>query len=39
MEYSVSPDGEKFKIPDEKDYKEEYERIEKIAEEKRKEGI
>ena len=39
MEYSVSPDGEKFKIPDEKDYKEEYERIEKIAEEKRKEGF
>lgn len=39
MEYSVSPDGEKFKIPDEKDYKEEYKRIEKIAEEKRKEGF
>lgn len=39
MEYSVSPDGKKFKIPDEKDYKEEYERIEKIAEEKRKDGF
>ena len=39
MEYSVSPDGEKFKIPDEKDYNEEYERLEKIAEEKRKEGF
>lgn len=39
MEYSVSPDGEKFKIPDEKDYKEEYERLEKIVEEKRKEGF
>jgi len=39
MEYSVSPDGEKFKIPDEKDYNEEYERLEKIADEKRKEGV
>ena len=39
MEYSISPDGEKFKIPDEKDYQEEYERLEKIVEEKRKEGI
>jgi UDP-N-acetyl-D-mannosaminuronate dehydrogenase len=39
MEYSVSPDGEKFKIPDEKDYNEEYERLEKIADEKRKEGF
>ena len=39
LEYSISPDGEKFKIPDEKDYQEEYARLEKIAEEKRKQGL
>ena len=31
MEYSVSPEGEKFKIPDEQDYKKEYLRLEKLA--------
>ncbi len=38
MEYSVSPEGEKFKIPDEEDYKKEYERLEKLAKAHRKEG-
>jgi nucleotide sugar dehydrogenase len=39
MEYSISPEGERFKIPDEKDYKEEYERLEKLAASKREEGL
>jgi UDP-N-acetyl-D-glucosamine dehydrogenase len=39
MEYSVSPDGEKFKIPDEEDYAKEYERLEKLVKEKREEGL
>ncbi len=38
MEYSVSPEGEKFKIPDEADYKKEYARLEKLAKAQRKEG-
>jgi len=38
MEYSISPDGEKFKIPDEQDYKKEYLRLEKLAKAHRKEG-
>jgi len=38
MEYSVSPEGEKFKIPDEQDYKKEYLRLEKLAKAHRKEG-
>jgi len=38
MEYSISPDGEKFKIPDEEDYKKEYARLEKLAAAHRKEG-
>ncbi|MFC1822780.1 nucleotide sugar dehydrogenase [Thermodesulfobacteriota bacterium] len=38
MEYSLSPDGEKFKIPEEEDYRQEFERLSAIAEEKRKEG-
>jgi len=38
MEYSFSPDGEKFKIPEEEDYKQEFEKLSAIAEEKRKEG-
>lgn len=39
MEYSISPDGEKFKIPEEDDYKEEYERLEKLVSSKKKEGF
>jgi nucleotide sugar dehydrogenase len=38
MEYSISPEGEKFKIPDEQDYKKEYQRLEKLAKAHRKEG-
>jgi nucleotide sugar dehydrogenase len=38
MEYSVSPEGEKFKIPDAEDYKKEYVRLEKLAKAHRKEG-
>jgi UDP-N-acetyl-D-glucosamine dehydrogenase len=36
--YSVSPVGEKFAIPDEEAYKKEYERLEKLVDEHRKEG-
>jgi UDP-N-acetyl-D-glucosamine dehydrogenase len=36
--YSVSPAGEKFQIPDEAAYKKEYERLEKLVAEHRKEG-
>jgi hypothetical protein len=32
------PEGEKFKIPDEEDYKKEYARLEKLAKAHRKEG-
>ena len=39
MEYSISPEGEKFKLPEEKDYRKEYERIESLVEKKRKEGF
>jgi UDP-N-acetyl-D-glucosamine dehydrogenase len=39
MEYSISPEGEKFKIPDEEDYAKEYERLEKLVKEKREEGL
>ena len=38
MEHSISPEGEKFKIPDEQDYKKEYLRLEKLAKAHRKEG-
>ena len=38
MEYSVSPDGEKFKLPDEKDYQQEYERLKGLVDRQRKEG-
>jgi len=39
MEYSISPEGERFKIPEEEDYKAEFERLEKLAEAKRAEGL
>ncbi|HDZ24702.1 MAG TPA: GDP-mannose dehydrogenase, partial [Desulfobacteraceae bacterium] len=39
MEYSISPDGEKFKIPEEDDYKAEHERLEKLVKEKREQGF
>jgi len=38
IEYSVSPAGEKFAIPNEEDYKKEYERLVKLADEHRKQG-
>ncbi len=38
MAFSVSPDGEQFQIPEEKDYLEEFTRLEKLAAEKRAEG-
>jgi len=39
MEYSISPDGEKFKIPEEGDYAREYERLEKLVTARREEGF
>ena len=39
MEYSISPDGEKFKIPDEEDYIKEYERLEKVVQSRREMGL
>jgi nucleotide sugar dehydrogenase len=38
MEYSVSPDGEKFGLPDEKDYQMEFERLQEQVAKHRKEG-
>ena len=38
MKFSVSPDGEKFLLPDEKSYAEEFTRLEQLALEKREEG-
>ena len=38
MEYSVSPNGERFKLPDEEDYKKEYLRLEGLVQAHRKEG-
>jgi nucleotide sugar dehydrogenase len=37
--YSVSPDGEEFELPSEGDFGAEYERVRKLAEEKRQEGM
>lgn len=38
MEYSISPEGEKFKLPDEADYKQEYERLVALVNEQKKQG-
>ncbi len=38
MTYSISPEGEKFKLPEEKDYKKEYERLQRLARKHKKEG-
>ncbi len=38
MEYSISPEGEKFAIPSDEDYKKEYDKLVKIAEEQKKQG-
>jgi len=39
MEFSMSPDGEKFKIPEEKDYKEEYKRLKGLVDSRREQGL
>ena len=39
MEFSMSPDGEKFKIPEEKDYKEEYKRLKGLVDARREQGL
>lgn len=39
MDYSISPDGEKFKIPEEEDYAREYERLEKLVKARREDGF
>ncbi len=38
MEYSVSPDGERFSLPDENAYLAEFARLEQLVSEKRKDG-
>ena len=38
-EYSISPDGDKFKIPEEEDYRKEYDRLENLVKDKREEGF
>jgi nucleotide sugar dehydrogenase len=38
MDYSISPDGEKFELPDEVDYNKEYERLVKLANAQREAG-
>ena len=38
MDYSISPEGERFKLPDEEDYRKEYERLFKLVERHRTEG-
>lgn len=39
LEYSISPDGEKFALPVEQDYNDEFERLKQLAESKRAEGF
>ncbi|HPD32313.1 MAG TPA: nucleotide sugar dehydrogenase [Phycisphaerae bacterium] len=38
MEYSISPDGERFPLPSEADYAAEFERLQKIVAEQRRQG-
>jgi UDP-N-acetyl-D-glucosamine dehydrogenase len=38
MEYSMSPEGEKFELPGEDDYKQEYERLVTLVNEQKKQG-
>ncbi len=38
MEYSISPEGEKFKIPSDEDYRKEYDKLVKVVEEQKKQG-
>lgn len=39
MQYSISPDGEKFKLPEERDYAKEYQRLERLVQKRREEGF
>lgn len=39
MQHSISPDGEKFKLPEDKDYRREYQRLEEIVRQKRADGF
>ena len=39
MEYSISPDGEQFNLPEENDYLEEFKRLEQLVQSRRKEGL
>jgi len=39
MEYSVSPDGERFNLPQEEDYALEYERLKEMVQARRQEGF
>jgi len=39
MEYSVSPDGERFNLPQEEDYALEYERLKEIVQARRQDGF
>ncbi|MCJ7596890.1 MAG: nucleotide sugar dehydrogenase [Desulfobacterales bacterium] len=38
MDYSISPDGEKFRLPDEDAYKKEFQRLKRLAAKERKAG-
>jgi UDP-N-acetyl-D-glucosamine dehydrogenase len=38
MAYSISPEGERFKLPEEVDYKKEYGKLEKLVKKRRAEG-
>jgi len=38
MEYSISPDGEKFRLPDEEAYRKEFQRLKRLADRERKAG-
>jgi len=39
MEYSISPEGERFKLPDENDYLKEFKRLEQLVQSKREQGL
>lgn len=39
MEYSVAPSGEKFKIPAQEDYQQEFKKLEKLANRQREQGL
>jgi len=39
MEYSLSPDGERFNLPQEEDYRVEYEKLKEIVKDRRQEGF